>query len=82
MSSPQQFDRVWDSGKVDLIAGFATIVNPNVTANTMVFMSAEFGGGAQGLLRYALTPGVGFNIVSGSSSDTSHVSYCLIERLS
>jgi hypothetical protein len=82
MSSPLQFDRVWDSGKVDLILGFAQVANPNVTANTMVFMSAEFGGGAQGLLRYVMTPGVGFNIVSGSNTDTSHISYCLMERLS
>lgn len=63
-----------------LVAGSATIANTSVTANTRIFLTSNVPGGTPGFVRIsAITPGVSFTITSSSGTDTSTVSWLLIE---
>lgn len=66
-------------GNATLVAGTATITNTTVTANTVVYLSRKTSGGTVGTLSYTLSAGASFTINSSSASDTSVISYLLIE---
>lgn len=68
------------AGNAVLVAGTVTVANTSVTANTVAIPVCKTPGGTQGFLSYSLDPGVGFTINSSSGSDTSTVSYLLIEN--
>ena len=67
------------AGNVTLASGTALVANPGVTANTLVMVSRRTPGGTVGQLNYNVTPGVGFTINSASATETSVVSYHLID---
>lgn len=66
-------------GKVTLVAGFATVTNNSVTANTDIFISRQDALGTVGHLTLGRIPGVQFDIASSSPTDTGTIAYLLIE---
>jgi len=67
------------AGDATLVAGTVTVANTTVTANTKVITSRKTSGGTLGFLVYSVSAGVSFTITSSSATDTSVVSYWLIE---
>lgn len=67
------------AGNATLVAGTVTVTNTTVTANTLILLSRKTAGGTLGNLTYTLSAGASFTINSSSASDTSVVSYLLIE---
>lgn len=67
------------AGDVVLVAGTVTVANTAVTANTKVIASRKVAGGALGFLTYTVSAGVSFTITSDSATDTSTVTYFLME---
>lgn len=67
------------AGNATLAAGTVTVANTTVTANTLVFLTRKTAGGTPGNLTYTLSAGASFAINSDSASDTSVVTYQLIE---
>lgn len=64
-----------------MIAGFINVPNTSVTANTVIFLTANTLGGAPGSLSSVPHIGASFDIQSSSATDTSTVNYLLIEAL-
>lgn len=67
------------AGNATLVGGTVTVNNTTVTANTIVMLSRKTAGGTLGSTTYTLSAGTSFTINSSSGSDTSVVSYLLIE---
>jgi hypothetical protein len=67
-------------GTATLSAGTVTVANTSVTANTRIYLGQVTPGGTVGApFVSAVTAGTGFTIKSTSSTDTSVVSYLLVE---
>jgi len=67
------------AGTAVLVAGTVTVTNTTVTASTRIFLTVRTTGGTLGTLSYTLSAGASFTINSSSVSDTSTVTYFLIE---
>jgi hypothetical protein len=67
------------AGDAILVGGTVTIANTTVSANTKVIVSRKVAGGTLGFLTYTLSAGVSFTITSSSATETSTVTYWLIE---
>lgn len=68
------------SGTAQLVAGTKTIFNENVNANSRILLSVQTAGGTQGFLSVGVrTLDFSFVINSTSATDTSIVSYLIIE---
>lgn len=67
------------AGDVTLVGGTASVSDPSCDSFTRVFHSRRSSGGTIGELTYTVNNGVGFTIKSSSSSDTSRVSYYLVQ---
>ena len=67
-------------GTATLVAGTVVVSNTTVTAATRIFLTCLTPGGTPGFLRVsALVAGTSFTITSGSATDTSVVSWLLVE---
>lgn len=69
-------------GEATLVAGTVTVANTTVSANTLILLTCHTSGGTQGFLSYSRSNGVSFTITSSSSSDTSIITYLLMESVS
>jgi len=67
------------AGTATLVAGTVTVTNTSVSASTRIFLTVRTTGGTLGTLSYTLSAGASFTINSSSASDTSTVTYFLIE---
>lgn len=67
------------AGTATLVAGTVTVTNTSVTTNTHIFLTVRTAGGTLGTLSYTLSAGASFTINSSSASDTSTITYFLIE---
>lgn len=68
------------AGNTTLIGGTKTVINATVTATTVIYLTRKTAGGTIGNLSYTITDGVSFTINSDSATDTSVVSYLIIEN--
>lgn len=66
-------------GEATLVGGTVTVNNTNVTATTLALLSRRVAGGTLGDLTYTRNAGVSFTINSTSGTDTSTISYFLID---
>lgn len=66
---------------VTLVAGTATVANPNITATSKLFLSRKTAGGTLGDLSYTLNAGVGYTVNSTSNTDTSTVDVLIVKGL-
>jgi hypothetical protein len=67
-------------GEATLVAGTVTVNNTRITANTAVYITHKTAGGTPGWLQCsARVASTSFTILSSSGTDTSVVSYVLIE---
>jgi len=67
------------TGNATLIGGTLTVANATVTANTAVIFSRKTAGGTIGDLTYTTIAGTSFTLTSSSGTDTSTVSWNLVE---
>lgn len=67
------------AGNATLVAGTVTVTNTTVTAKTHVYLTVKTAGGTLGTLSYTLSAGASFTINSSSITETSIVTYFLIE---
>jgi hypothetical protein len=67
------------SGNATLVAGTVTVANTTVTANTAILHSVKTSGGTAGTIGYTVTSGTSFTLTSSSATETSVVTYHLIE---
>lgn len=67
------------AGDAILVGGTVTVANTTVTANTKVIVSRKVSGGTLGFLTYTVSAGTSFTITSSSATETSTVTYWLIE---
>jgi hypothetical protein len=67
------------AGDAVLVAGTVTVTNTTVTANTKILLSRKTIGGTVGNLSYTLSAGASFTINSSSGTDTSTITYMLVE---
>lgn len=67
------------AGNATLVGGTVTVNNTTVTANTIVMLTRKTAGGTLGNLTYTTSAATSFTINSDSGTDTSTVSYFLIE---
>jgi len=67
------------AGDATLVTGTVTVTNTTVTANTKVLLTRKTIGGTAGNLSYTLSAGASFTINSSSGTDTSTISYMLVE---
>jgi hypothetical protein len=67
------------AGNATLVGGTVTVTNTSVTANTVISINRKTAGGTIGDLTYTLSAGASFTINSASASDTSVVSYHMVE---
>lgn len=68
------------SGKVTLVNGTATIENDSVTANSMIFLTAQIPELPGYLYVLEINEGVSFTIESSNSQDQSVVAWLLVEK--
>lgn len=66
-------------GESVLVGGTVTVANTSVTATTKVFLQRRVAGGTLGYLTYTRAAGASFTITSSSGTDTSTVSWLLVE---
>lgn len=66
-------------GQATLVGGTVTVNNTIVTANSKIFLTVETAGGTQGLLSYTKSPSTSFTINSTSGTETSTVSWFIVE---
>lgn len=66
------------AGNATLVAGTVVVANTAVVAGSIVLLSRKTIGGTAGNLSYTVSAGVGFTINSSSGTDTSVVSWVLI----
>jgi len=70
-------------GLATLVGGTVTVSNINVQADSNIFVCAQTNAGTPGFLGVtARTPGVSFDITSSSNSDTSDVSWLIMNPAS
>lgn len=67
------------TGFTTLVAGEATVTDASITGYTEIIVSHKEAGGTLGHLSTVKDYGIGFDIVSTSATDTSTVSYLLVE---
>jgi hypothetical protein len=67
------------AGNATLVAGTVTVTNTNITADSVVLLTRKTAGGTIGDLTYTLSAGTSFTINSASGSDTSTVSYLIVQ---
>ena len=68
------------SGQSVLVAGSVVVSNISVTSSSLIFVTSNIDGGTPGWLRVSsMTPGTGFTITSSSGTDTSTVSWLIVE---
>lgn len=68
------------AGNAVLVGGTVTVTNSTVTANTIVMHARKTIGGTVGNMSYTTSAGASFTINSSSGTDTSTISYFLIEN--
>jgi hypothetical protein len=67
-------------GRSTLVAGTVVVGNTAVTANSEIFLTCQTPGGTPGFLRISdRTAGTSFTILSSSGTDTSVVSWLIVE---
>jgi hypothetical protein len=66
-------------GNATLVAGTIAVANTAVAANSYVLLSRKTIGGTAGNLSYTVSAGVGFTITSSSGTDTSVVTWVLVQ---
>lgn len=69
------------AGNATLVAGTVTVTNANVGADSIIMLTRKTAGGTLGNLTYTISNGTSFTINSDSSSDTSVVSYHIIQTV-
>jgi hypothetical protein len=69
------------TGNATLVAGTVTVADATTTAYSNILLTRRAAGGTIGDLTYAISNGVGFTINSASATDTSRVTYHLVESL-
>jgi hypothetical protein len=62
-----------------LVAGTVTVAHTGITASSLIFLSRRVAGGTLGHLSYTRIAGTSFTINSSSATDTSTVSYFIVE---
>lgn len=67
------------TGNITLVGGTKTVADTSVTNKTNVLYTRRSAGGTIGDLSYSTTPGSGFTITSSSSTETSRLTYLLVE---
>lgn len=81
IASPQQFDKTWDVGVIQVDNGVATLFNPNITANTVAFFQRQINfAGVPGFYSYSVFPGSRIEILSTQLTESCALTYMLIER--
>lgn len=69
-------------GSVTLVAGTAAVANTSVTANSLIFLTAQTTGGTVGFYRIsAKTVGTSFVITSSNPLDTSVIAWIIVEAI-
>jgi len=66
-------------GNATLVAGTKAVACTDITANSIVMLTRKTIGGTVGNLSYTLTASTGFTINSSSATDTSVISWTIIE---
>lgn len=66
-------------GTATLVGGTVAISFPAATSQSRIYLQVITPGGTQGFLHYSVTPGTGFTVTSSSGSDTSTISYLIIQ---
>lgn len=66
-------------GNAVLVGGTVTVSNTTVTANTKILLTRKTAGGTIGDLTYTLIAATSFTITSASGTDTSTLTYLLVE---
>lgn len=67
-------------GRATLIGGTIVVLTSKVTANSEIFITSNVDGGTNGFVRVsARTAGTSFTITSSSATDTSTVSWIIVE---
>lgn len=66
-------------GNAVLVGGTVTVNNTTVTASTKILLTRKTAGGTIGDLTYTIIAATSFTITSASGTDTSTVTYLLIE---
>lgn len=69
------------TGNATLVGGTVTVADDTVTAYTNIMLTRRSAGGTIGDLTYSVSNGTGFTITSASATDTSRVTYHLVESL-
>jgi len=67
------------AGNAVLVGGTVTVTNTNITADSVIMLTRKTAGGSIGDLTYTLSAGASFTINSANASDTSTVSYFIIQ---
>jgi hypothetical protein len=62
-----------------LVAVTVTVTNTLVTANSVIILARKTAGGTIGNLTYTVSAATSFTITSDSATDTSVVSYLIVE---
>lgn len=66
-------------GKIDLVAGKATVSFPGLSGQALILLTSQVDSGTPGFLRVqSRVEGASFKIVSSSNSDTSTVAWQII----
>jgi hypothetical protein len=69
------------TGNATLVGGTVTVADDTVTAYTNIMLTRRYAGGTIGDLTYSVSNGTSFTITSASATDTSRVTYHLVESL-
>jgi len=69
------------AGNATLVGGTVTVTNTTISANSVIYLSRKTAGGTTGELTYTLSAGASFTINSASGTDTSVVSYFIVELI-
>lgn len=67
------------SGSAILVAGTKVVANTNITATSLLRLTAQNSSGTPGFLSVALNAGVGFTINSTNALDTRTIFYEIVE---
>ncbi len=67
------------AGNATLVGGTVTVSNTTITANSIIYLTRKTAGGSIGDLTYTLSAATSFTINSASGTDTSTVSFVIIE---
>jgi len=67
------------TSEATLAAGTVTVANTAVTAATRILFNRHVAGGTTGNLSYSITPNVGITFTSSSNTDTSTITYHVVQ---